>query len=86
MKAMITIMLALGIVGTAAAYDLGNALPEKTDVYPDYVNPDVRQGGDTIFDATVIDAIPSRLLVTSCSTSTCAAPATTRSYTSTTVR
>jgi len=58
MRYLFAIVLVLSMVGAAAAYDLGNAPPEKTDVYPDYVNPDVRQGGDTIDDATVIGAIP----------------------------
>jgi hypothetical protein len=58
MRYVLAFVLVLSMVGAAAAYDLGNALPEKTDVYPDYVNPDVRQGGDTVGDATVIDAVP----------------------------
>jgi hypothetical protein len=58
MRYVLAFVLVLSMVGAAAAYDLGNALQEKTDVYPDYVNPDVRQGGDTIADATVIPGIP----------------------------
>jgi len=58
MRYLLAFVLVLSMVGAAVAYDLGNAPPEKTDVYPDYVNPDVRQGGDTIDDATAIAAIP----------------------------
>jgi hypothetical protein len=58
MRYLLALVLVVSMVGAAAAYDLGNARPEKTEVYPDYVNPDVRQGGDTVDDATVIDAIP----------------------------
>jgi len=58
MRYMIAVALILSTVCTATAYDLGNALPKKTDLYPDYMNPDVRQGGDTVDDATVIDTIP----------------------------
>jgi hypothetical protein len=58
MRYLLALVLVLSMVGAAAAYDLGNAPPEKTNVYPDYVNPDVRQGGDTIDDATVIGGIP----------------------------
>jgi len=58
MRYLLALVLVLSMVSGAVAYDLGNMRPEKTDVYPDYVNPDVRQGGDTVDDATVIDAIP----------------------------
>ena len=55
MKAMITIMLALGFVGVAAAHDLGNQAPVKPVVtYPKNVPNPERQGGDTIGTATVL--------------------------------
>ena len=59
MKAMITIMLALGIVGVAAAYDLGNQAPVKPVVtYPENIPNPERQGGDTIALAHVIPSLP----------------------------
>jgi hypothetical protein len=58
MTRLLTIIALLAVAVPAAAYDLNNVRPEKTDVYPDYVNPDVRQGGDTIGDATVIPGLP----------------------------
>ncbi len=49
MKAIITAILALEIVGVAAAYDLGNQAPVKPVVtYPENVPNPERQGGDTI--------------------------------------
>jgi len=57
MRYVLAFVLVLTMVGAAVANDLGNVMPEKTDVYPDYVNPDLRQGGDTMADATAI-AIP----------------------------
>ena len=46
MRYAIAFILTVGLVSAAGAYELGNTLPEKTDMYPDYENPDVRQGGD----------------------------------------
>ena len=54
MRYLLAFVLVLTMVGAAVANDLGNVMPEKTDVYPDYVNPGVRQGGDTIADAVAI--------------------------------
>lgn len=53
---MILALIVLAVPVFAA--DLGGVRPEKTDVYPEYVNPEVRQGGDTIFNATVIGGLP----------------------------
>ena len=59
MKAMITIMLMVGVVWVAAAYDLGNQAPVKPVVtYPENVPNPERQGGDTIADAFVIPGLP----------------------------
>ena len=59
MKAMITIMLTLGLGSMAAASDLGNRAPTKPAViYPEDIPDPERQGGDTIFNATVIPALP----------------------------
>jgi hypothetical protein len=59
MKAMITIMLVVGVVGVAAAYDLGNQAPVKPVVsYPENVPNPERQGGDTIALALVIPSLP----------------------------
>jgi hypothetical protein len=59
MKAMITIMLALGCVGVASAYDLGNQAPIKPIViYPENIPNPERQGGDTILNANVIPGLP----------------------------
>ena len=54
MRYLLAFVLVLTMVGAAVANDLGNVMPEKTDVYPDYVNPETRQGGDTIADAVAI--------------------------------
>ena len=59
MKAMITIMLMVGVVGIAAAYDLGNQAPVKPVVtYPENIPTPERQGGDTIALAQVILSLP----------------------------
>jgi hypothetical protein len=59
MKALITIMLVVGFVGVASAYDLGNQAPVKPVVtYPDNIPNAERQGGDTIANATVIPGLP----------------------------
>jgi hypothetical protein len=59
MKAMVTIMLALGSVGVASAYDLGNQAPIKPIVtYPENIPNPILQGGDTIANATVIPGLP----------------------------
>ncbi len=59
MRTLITIALALGIVGVAAAYDLGNQAPVKpVDTYPENIPNPERQGGDIVLNATVIPALP----------------------------
>jgi hypothetical protein len=59
MRKLLVLALVLGLAGVAIAADTGNQMPIKsTPVYPDNpVDPD-RQGGDTIFDATVIPGLP----------------------------
>jgi hypothetical protein len=59
MRKLLAFALMLTLVGVATAADLGNQAPVKSDpIVPENpVNPD-RQGGDTIFDATVIPGIP----------------------------
>jgi len=59
MRKLLALALMLTLVGMASAADLGNRMPVKSDspVPENIVNPD-RQGGDTIFDATVIPAVP----------------------------
>lgn len=59
MRKLLAIALIMTFVGVAAAADLGIQAPPKSDpIVPDNpVNPD-RQGGDTIFDATVIPGVP----------------------------
>jgi hypothetical protein len=59
MRKLLVLALVLGMVGIAAAADTGNQASIKaTPVVPDNpINPD-RQGGDTIFDATVIGSLP----------------------------
>ena len=58
MRYVLAFILVLSMVGAASAYDLGIVGQEKTDVYPEYQNPEVRQGGDTTDTATPFDAIP----------------------------
>jgi hypothetical protein len=56
---MITILLMVGVVGVAAAYDLGNQAPVKPVVtYPENIPNPERQGGDTIGLAHVIPSLP----------------------------
>jgi hypothetical protein len=56
---MITIMLVVGVVSVAAAYDLGNQAPVKVPgSYPENIPNPALQGGDTIANATVISALP----------------------------
>ena len=59
MRKLLVLTLVIGVAGFAAAADLGNLTPAKSDpIVPENpVNPD-RQGGDTIFDATVIPGLP----------------------------
>ncbi len=59
MRKLLVLALVLGMVGVAAAYDLGNQAAVKTPgVYPENVpNPEL-QGGDTIENATLIAALP----------------------------
>jgi hypothetical protein len=59
MKAMIAIVLVVGIVGAATAYDLGNRGPVKPiGTYPENVPDPGRQGGDTIATAFLIPSLP----------------------------
>jgi hypothetical protein len=59
MRTLITITLTLGVVGVAAAYDLGNQAPVKPVVtYPENIPNPERQGGDTIETASLIPSIP----------------------------
>ncbi len=54
MRTLITITLAVGIVGVASAYDLGNQAPIKPMVtYPENIPNPILQGGDTIATATI---------------------------------
>ena len=59
MRKLLVLALVLGLVGVAAAYDLGNQAPVKSPVsYPENIPNPVRQGGDTVANATVIPALP----------------------------
>jgi hypothetical protein len=59
MRKMLVLVLVLGLVGVAAASDLGNRAPVKAPgTYPVNVPNPERQGGDTIANATVINALP----------------------------
>jgi hypothetical protein len=59
MRKLLVLALVLGLVGVAAANDLGNQAPVKTpQSYPENIPNPVRQGGDTIASATVIPALP----------------------------
>jgi hypothetical protein len=56
---MLVLALVLGLVGVAAASDLGNQAPVKSPVsYPVNVPNGERQGGDTIANAWLIPAVP----------------------------
>ena len=59
MRHLLVFVMMLCMVGVAAGYDYGNTVPEKGDAHINQAegsNP--RQGGDTIFDATVIGGVP----------------------------
>ncbi len=59
MRKVLVLALVLGLVGVAAANDLGNQAPVKTpQSYPENIPHPERQGGDTIATATIIPAIP----------------------------
>lgn len=59
MRKMLVLALVLGLVGVAAASDLGNQAPAKAPgVYPINVPNPVLQGGDTVANATVIPGLP----------------------------
>jgi len=59
MRKLLVIALVLGLVGVAAAYDLGAKMPTKaTSVVPENVPSGDRQGGEDVFSATVIPALP----------------------------
>ncbi len=56
---LFTIALVLCLVGAASAADVGNQAPVKVpSVYPVNIPNPALQGGDTIFDATVISSLP----------------------------
>ncbi len=59
MRKVLVLALVLGLVGVAAANDLGNQAPVKSpQSYPENIPNPERQGGDTIASATVIPALP----------------------------
>lgn len=59
MRKLLVLALVLGLVGVAAAADLGNQAPVKVPgTYPVNVPNPERQGGDTIASATIIAALP----------------------------
>ncbi len=61
MRRVIVMLMIMAIAGTAIAQDLGSSreLPEKNTPIQTYVPPaEVKQGGDTIEDATVIPGLP----------------------------
>ncbi len=59
MRVAITALMVLGIVGLTVAQDLGNKMPTKPAVtFPENTLDPERQGGDTIFNATVIPYVP----------------------------
>jgi hypothetical protein len=52
---MLVFAMILTLVGSAMAFDLGTDRPAKPEVnYPQNVPSDLRQGGDTIFDAVAV--------------------------------
>jgi hypothetical protein len=54
-----TVVLAMALATAVSAQDLGNQAPPKTpQTYPENVRNPALQGGDTIFSATVIPALP----------------------------
>jgi len=59
MRKVLVLALVLGLVGVAAANDLGNQAPVKSpQSYPENIPNPVLQGGDTIANAMLIPAIP----------------------------
>jgi hypothetical protein len=61
MRRVIVMLMIMAVAGTAIAQDLGNSreLSEKNTPIQTYIPPaEVKQGGDTIGDATVIPGIP----------------------------
>jgi hypothetical protein len=59
MRKLLVLALVLGLVGVAAANDLGNQAPVKSPVsYPVNVPSGERQGGDTIANALLIPSFP----------------------------
>jgi len=59
MRKLLVLALVLFVAGVAVANDLGNQMPPKSDpVVPENVPVVPRQGGDTIFTATVIAGVP----------------------------
>ena len=61
MRKAIMVLMIMAIAGTAIAQDLGNSreLPVKNTPVVTYEPPAApKQGGDTIFNATVIPSLP----------------------------
>lgn len=58
MRKLLALALVLGLVGVAAASDLGNQAPVKTPIYVENVPNPLLQGGDTVLTATNIPALP----------------------------
>ena len=61
MRRVFVMLVIISIAGTAIAQDLGNSreFPEKNTPTVTYVPPaEPKQGGDTVFDATVIQGLP----------------------------
>jgi hypothetical protein len=59
MRKLLVLALVLGMVGVAAAYDLGNQAPVKSPgTYPENIPNPILQGGDTVANAVVITALP----------------------------
>jgi hypothetical protein len=61
MRKAIIVLMVIAIAGAAIAQDLGNSreLPVKNTPTRTYTPPaEVKQGGDTVFDATVIQGLP----------------------------
>ncbi len=61
MRSAVLILVILATVGPALAQDLGNSreIAEKNTPIITYIPPiEVKQGGDTIGDATIIPSLP----------------------------
>ncbi len=60
MRYLLGILLVICMVGVAAASELGNQMPTKSDshIYNDPNAPEDRQGGETVADATVMPGLP----------------------------